>query len=62
MERRTRKENKLMFSFPNPTVSFLQNQFIVYPEDNVRLLFSVVTSIILDNYHPYKWVLLDKEK
>lgn len=65
MGRRTPKENKLMLSFPNSTVGFLQNHFIigaVYPEDNAGWLFFVVTSIIPDNYHPHEWVLLDNEK
>lgn len=62
---RTKKKNEL-FSFLNSKVSLLKkinsNTRVVYQEDNARLLFFVVTSIILDNYHPQEWGLLDNEE
>jgi len=53
------------FLSSTPQLAFYRissNTGAVYSEDNARLLFSVVTSIILDNYHPHEWVLLDNEK
>lgn len=66
MERRPTKENKQIFFFSPklqlPLYKINSNRAAIYPEDNARLLFFVVKSMILDNYHPHEWVGPDNEK
>ena len=53
-----------VFFFPQtPWLAFykVNLNIAVYPEDNAKVFFFVVTSIIHENYHPQEWLLLVKK-